>query len=417
MEKQTAALLAYVQAMVQNSKTDPAALDAVDGELRPLADALRSLSRDIGEMQGYAAALAAGDLAFVPRAQNALLMPMKTLHASINHLAWQAREVSKGNFDQSGFFLPELSDAFEAVIEELKRRDEALHREIVASGEKERAAREGTRLFMNMIQSISLGITIVDTQTHRILFSNEKANELLYAVSAECYDCPDDGSFSKTIAEYQGEEASRAWELTCARASRYYHINSHRIFWEGRPAYAHVIEDVSQQLLHTSALAKQAYRDELTHLYNRRYCLEQLADLLAGDGFFSICYFDVDNLKYVNDVFGHVEGDEYLKLISETVKRSIRSEDIFGRVGGDEFIVLFRSTPAFIAESKFSAISQTVRDYSHVVKPYDASISYGVLEIKGGDGMDVEELLRLVDEKMYEYKRANKPKPAGPSVR
>lgn len=294
---------------------------------------------------------------------------------------------------------------------------EALRREMQKSEMQGRMVQESNELLITLMDALNLGILVVDSLAHEILFKNEKANTLLFSKYPECEGCPKHGDLYNSVLQYESNEASRTWDLTCARSSLYYRANTHRVLWHGMLSYAHIIEDVSQQTAHTTALAQRVYTDDMTGLYNRRYCMEQINDLLGGDNLFTVCYFDIDNLKYVNDVFGHVEGDEYILLITGTVKQSIRNADVFGRMSGDEFLVIFRNTPAFIVEGKFEAITEAIRANSHITKPYDTSISFGVLEVSGASGLDVEALLRIVDEKMYRYKRAHKPRIDAPQAR
>lgn len=64
------------------------------------------------------------------------------------------------------------------------------------------------------------------------------------------------------------------------------------------------------------------------------------------------CYCDLDHLKYVNDRYGHLEGDRYICRFVETVKSCICENDLFARVGGDEFCIILRKCPKEMAERK-----------------------------------------------------------------
>ncbi|MFW6128640.1 MAG: diguanylate cyclase [Candidatus Aminicenantaceae bacterium] len=95
-------------------------------------------------------------------------------------------------------------------------------------------------------------------------------------------------------------------------------------------------------------LAKLASVDELTQLANRRKFFETMEiDMLKARRYnrpLSLCIFDIDDFKDINDRYGHYMGDKVLKYVAERGKESIRATDLLGRWGGDEFILLMPET-------------------------------------------------------------------------
>jgi two-component system cell cycle response regulator len=85
-----------------------------------------------------------------------------------------------------------------------------------------------------------------------------------------------------------------------------------------------------------------ALTDDLTGLYNRRYVLAHLDELIgrAGHDAAAVLLFDIDNFKWVNDTYGHVAGDDALRELAERTMRSVRSADLVARIGGEEFLVV-----------------------------------------------------------------------------
>jgi len=92
----------------------------------------------------------------------------------------------------------------------------------------------------------------------------------------------------------------------------------------------------------TSSLRVAAFTDELTGLYNRRGYVTRAATLLkvADPKTVWQIFFDVDELKIINDTYGHWAGDRALMEVASVLRQAFRSTDIVGRVGGDEFAVL-----------------------------------------------------------------------------
>jgi len=89
-------------------------------------------------------------------------------------------------------------------------------------------------------------------------------------------------------------------------------------------------------------LQQEAYRDYLTGLLNRRGFSAALNDLGEKDVPMAVYLFDVDNLKRINDTWGHMEGDEVIKEFGALLHSHTRTTDILARFGGDEFVVVMR---------------------------------------------------------------------------
>lgn len=154
---------------------------------------LQYLDKAVKEMKRYSAEISKGNLSIeAPGRDNFLCENLKNIHANLNHLTWQAKQVAKGDYSQSVSYLGEFSEAFNTMTKQLKEREEELEEE--------------------------------------------------------------------------------------------------------------------------------AYRDKLTGIGNRHLFHERAETMLATGEKIVFCYCDLDHLKYVNDHFGHQEGDRYLLYFVETVK-------------------------------------------------------------------------------------------------
>lgn len=152
---------------------------------------------------------------------------------------------------------------------------------------------------------------------------------------------------------------------------------------------------------------EEAVKDALTGLYNRRYFEEALNKEVARAKRqnipFSIIGIDLDFLKKINDTYGHSYGDLAIKTISDVLKSNARSIDIPARIGGEEFDVLLPGIPsegAMIAAERIrKAIeSQEIETIGHITG------SLGVATFLEHTS-DVEDLLELTDQAMYNSKR------------
>lgn len=167
--------------------------------------------------------------------------------------------------------------------------------------------------------------------------------------------------------------------------------------------------DVSQRIARKKEIEYLSFHDELTSLYNRRYFENEMERLDESRNYpISIIIGDLDNLKDVNDNFGHLMGDDYLKRSASILEELMRSEDIIARIGGDEFAILLPETAAEEAaiickriEEKFSEMN------SKENFPIDFKISLG----SATTASNKEKLVSIynrADQNMYKNKGRKK---------
>lgn len=169
------------------------------------------------------------------------------------------------------------------------------------------------------------------------------------------------------------------------------------------------LRDRNRQL--ESALEKVnllAVTDELTKIHNRRFIndvLERQAALAhRGDYRFSVCFFDLDLFKKINDTFGHAAGDEVLVKVAQIAASEIRTADYLARYGGDEFIAVLSATDAERAEAVAERIRQSAADtgYDALEPGARVTISCGVTEHRTPETVD--DLLARADKALYAAK-------------
>jgi two-component system, cell cycle response regulator len=166
--------------------------------------------------------------------------------------------------------------------------------------------------------------------------------------------------------------------------------------------------DQIEEQFHTR-LFDMATTDELTGVYNKRYLLRELENqsriAKRNQRVFSLIMFDIDHFKTVNDTYGHLAGDEFLRLVAFSVGRLLREQDIIGRFGGEEFMVILPETPLEGAMTLAERIRGRIADaellYSD--RRIRATISVGVAEF-GRHGNDLQILMQAVDKAMYRAK-------------
>ena len=168
-------------------------------------------------------------------------------------------------------------------------------------------------------------------------------------------------------------------------------------------------------------LARERYRssieryhvDSLTGLFSRRY-FEDLFSVIRDRAYrynenLVVALFDADGLKYVNDTFGHLAGDQMLMLIAKAIRASCRKSDIIGRFGGDEFIAAYHVSETEVIEKNIASILSSFRakPVRFGDKEHRLSFSYGLARFPE-DGTDLDALTEAADKKLYAMKSEHK---------
>lgn len=150
--------------------------------------------------------------------------------------------------------------------------------------------------------------------------------------------------------------------------------------------------------------------DELTGLYNRRgfFTLAErdlkIANRHKKKMFF--IYADLDNLKEINDTFGHLRGDMILIETAKILRETFREADIIARIGGDEFIVVLIDTTEADAETAISRLRKNIDIHNEKRnRSYKFSISTGIACYDPEFPSSIVELLDHADKSLYEKKR------------
>lgn len=152
-----------------------------------------------------------------------------------------------------------------------------------------------------------------------------------------------------------------------------------------------------------------AYHDAALDCYTRDYGIRHLDAVMKDkEAKFSVCFFDLDGLKYVNDEFGHNEGDIYLKMVVNVLK-NVFGTNTLCRMGGDEFMAVLENQDYFSAAQYAVKAFEAVEVMSKMaVRPYNMSISYGVVAISSVKRLSRDQLLEVADKRMYTFKRKYK---------
>lgn len=164
---------------------------------------------------------------------------------------------------------------------------------------------------------------------------------------------------------------------------------------------AFIVEDEFQVI-------SMAMTDSLTGIPNRRGFYrraEKRFHALRNHGAsFSLLFFDLDKFKPINDLWGHAEGDQVLKIFATHLQQHLGPTDVVGRLGGDEFAVLLASHSD--ARRFLASLHESLEAHNQRAgKPYNINYSYGILDSDGAKYHSLHEMVKESDSVMYSQKR------------
>jgi len=312
------------------------------------------------------------------------------------------------------------------------------------SGYKKRAIKKAIKNFLNMeaIENTSLfGVYIVDINSYEVEYVNQAIKnimadsnakycwEAIYGEESPCHWCKIPELINKykksndksVLSEHFNEVNDKWYQLQ----EQVIDVNETLTIKNAfaidislqKEAQGELIKSNVKLSLQSNEL-KEAHlelkelsnRDPMTNLYNRRYLTEVSTELflLSKRNSSSLCVLmiDIDKFKLINDSYGHDIGDDVIKLLANTLTKSLRETDIVARLGGEEFVIILPETNIKSAEKKAEELRQIVEDLTYNIdssKKREFTISIGVSDYNKLD-TSFDSLLKKADKALYEAK-------------
>jgi diguanylate cyclase (GGDEF)-like protein len=193
------------------------------------------------------------------------------------------------------------------------------------------------------------------------------------------------------------DELSKALKLD-ATDTQTLRVAAHPAVWS---AVRHVIVERELRYL--------ALTDDLTCLYNRRgffaAATQQLKLARRNNQSMLLFYCDVDNLKQINDCYGHREGDLALVRTADALEEAFRDSDVLARLGGDEFAVLALEASSENEGAILQRLKKCLKKANTDESRYELSLSAGVARFDPQHAVSLGELMEHADRDMYQQKR------------
>jgi diguanylate cyclase (GGDEF)-like protein/PAS domain S-box-containing protein len=272
-----------------------------------------------------------------------------------------------------------------------------------------------------LVEESLVGVYMV--QDERLIYANRKLGELFGYTREEMLALP---SVTEVIAKSHRDTVRetlrkrlvgeiREIEYTIRGQRKdgkliHLDVRSVRAEHAGRPAVIGTMVDITARKQVEEALRTLALVDELTGLYNRRGFVtlaeRQLSLARRKQQSLVLIAADIDDLKGINDRFGHAVGDQALVAAAGILRQTYREADIVARLGGDEFTIFpleasSDSTPPLLARLQQSLDAFNDRR----TREFVLSMSTGVALLEGEVFKDVQQLLSEADNQLYQQKR------------
>lgn len=397
MESVAMILQDYLNSVIHDPDNAFLDLKKLPEEFQELGKSLIYFSECVAETTVLAREIAKGNLGVaLPPPCNGMAAPLKALHAALKHLTWQTQQVAKGDYQQRVDFMGDFSEAFNTMVEQLEQQRLALLDQI-------RTMMQSRSLYEMLSGQMEQRIIVTDSDTTEILFVSSKTNG-----TQICGDCESELvqwlKEQTEIMREKNEICVSEFELVNNAVVQHYSVSIHPLRWNQYNALAFVLTDISTQVEQLKRLQNIADIDTLTQIYNRRHGMEILEKWLSENRSFILGFIDIDNLKFVNDQYGHAEGDRYIVCVSGAM-RQFSPDAVLCRIGGDEFMLLAEDCSTEEATDRLEVLRNSLIDCGG---SYELSVSYGVISVGHDNALKADDLLNAADEKMYEYKRAYK---------
>ncbi|MGE5892684.1 MAG: diguanylate cyclase [bacterium] len=323
----------------------------------------------------------------------------------------------------------------EQLMDELKRLRSRLTRYRKKEAECKSVENElGQRveMFKALFDQVSDSIFIIEMKKRKgsvIVDANIAAGRMhgyerdeLIGKSIRLVDAPETAAHIQEQATrlYQGERLLFEGEHVHRNGTVFpVEISAHAVKLGEQTLILSISRDIGEQKNLEEKLKAASITDALTGLLNRRgffaFAQKQLEISIRHKRNFSVLFLDLDDMKAINDDFGHQEGDRALVDMANTLRKTFRASDIIARMGGDEFTILITEPNRSVIEKTVKTnLEENLRQHNEgSEKPYSLSVSMGMSHFDPEHPSSLEELLARADELMYKDKLLHQFEKAG----
>ena len=168
-------------------------------------------------------------------------------------------------------------------------------------------------------------------------------------------------------------------------------------------------DKLEQKTREVTDMKSKSRQDALTGLWNRVYTEEKVNEMISQGTKGALMMIDMDNFKAINDNYGHIAGDQTLKMFADTLRTLSGKDDVLCRIGGDEFVVFIKDVTSkdLLSKRASDIISDLCVKLEQCKFETNSSVSIGIAQTPG-DGMDFNKLYNSADKALYYVKQNGK---------
>jgi diguanylate cyclase (GGDEF)-like protein/PAS domain S-box-containing protein len=299
------------------------------------------------------------------------------------------------------------------------------HRDITERKVVEKKFQESSELYRLLAEKSFAGVYVVQDGKFRFLnnnaiaYSGYTAEEMIEKDSINIVHPEDREQLKKNAVEMVRGERTFPYEfriITKDGQTRWIMETVTSIYYEGKRAILGNSMDITERKRMEEQILALSITDQLTGLHNRRGFLslaEQQLKLSDRTKRGMLLFFsDLDGMKWINDTWGHEEGDKALIEVATILKETFRSSDIIARMGGDEFAVLAIDPDEINPEILINRLQNQLDTHNDQRnRRYRISISAGASYYDPENPSSIDELMARADKLMYEQKKNKKSHP------
>ena len=239
-------LFEYLRGILYDSWIEHFDVGELSEPYKNLGRGLQYLENAVRELVLYSAELSKGNLSVeFPKEYNFLCENLKNLHANLNHLTWQAQQVTKGDYSQHVAFLGEFSTAFNEMTRQLKEREAKLQEEAVKAERRAEMIEGYNELLVEMLSKRKEWLLVVDKDSKEIIYCNKK-KKVGEIDKTFCQTCKRRLSFQTELLEWDSNEQYKVWEME-GELDKAYRVTSFQMEWKERSSYVHVVVDITDE--------------------------------------------------------------------------------------------------------------------------------------------------------------------------
>jgi diguanylate cyclase (GGDEF)-like protein len=413
-----------LNALVQGAPCEMLETEALAGEDLAFAQSFNKLAGDLQEMREVALELADGNPAGrIPSRRNYIAAPLKMLQSKMAGMATSLEMLSQGRmvnkYAGSGLLYAAFNHMVEGYLSLSSKIDvNGQGTSALAHDPIQSYGRVNSWRFHQIVLALdNIHVMVLETNAKgEIVYANRPAAAFFRGVRTLDEATAVQG-VPRVVEHLNKHRKAKVFpiyeEILDVRNDCWYKVTTEQFsLMAGEILFVHMIDDITNWKRYEMELAATASFDALTGAYNRRAGIEKLRRALTRvkDGDTNcVAFFDIDNLKNINDDYSHQDGDYAIQTVAACALESVRQSDILVRYGGDEFVLFFLSCSYEVAEMRLAQIENKLTACNAANKyPYTLSFSYGLYAFEYTTDLQIADILDRADKNMYARKKAKK---------